>query len=240
MKPNENILQRTEAEMQAAHMLPPANQPNMETSPIGEILREPPARITLATMIFSPAIALMNRLDVIRKFILLGFMSLIAIVMLVHTLVTSHEQVIRTSQRELEGITLIKSFSKTIQIIQQYGGLSAMELGGNKTLADGRGVKEREANDAFNGMLEKLPPRLSSSKDMQRIQINWKQLRKDGLNWTREENIAAHSKLIDQLRLFEVVAADEYELTLDPEIDTYYLIDSAINKLPAAIVNLRR
>lgn len=191
-------------------------------------------------MIFSPAIALMNRLGYTRKFALLGLMSLIAIAVVVHSLYTSLDQVIRTSQRELEGIALIKPFPQTIQLIQQHRGLSSVLLGGDKTISGRRAAKETEAAEALKQMEEKLPPSLASNKDLQRIENNWERIRKDGLNWTKDENFAAHTSLIDQIRLFEVVTADEYALTLDPEIGTYYLIDSAIQKLPNVLEHLGR
>jgi PAS domain S-box-containing protein len=236
MKPKEPV----PAETQAAHAQSPSCPLLMAAPHAGNGSRDQPARNSVAAMIFSPAIALMNRLDITKKFMLLGLLSLVAIIVLIHSLVTNLGQVIRTSQRELEGIALIKSFSKTTQIVQQHGGLSAVELGGDKTLSYIRTAKEKEVTDTLRTMEAMLPPSLASIKDMQRIKANWERISKDGLNWTRDENLAAHSNLIDQMLLLEVAAADEYGLTLDPEIDTYYLINSSIKKLPNVIERLVR
>lgn len=189
-------------------------------------------------MMFSPSY--MNRLSYTKKFLLLGLMSLVAIVVVVYSLYISLERVIRTSQRELEGIALIEPFSQTIQLIQQHRVLSAVLLGGDKTLQDSRAIKEREATEAFKAFEEKLAASLASDKDLQRVRENWERIRTEGLNWTMDENFVAHTRLIDQMLLFEVVAADEYALTIDPEVATYYLITNTIQQLPNALESISR
>jgi methyl-accepting chemotaxis protein len=45
----------------------------------------------------------------------------------------------------------------------------------------------------------------------------------------------AHNRLIDDLLAFQAAIADEYALTNDPDIDSAYLIDTAVDKLPQAL-----
>ena len=63
-------------------------------------------------------------------------------------------------------------------------------------------------------------------------------MRKEEYNWTAEDNFVAHTRLIEQILLFETLVADEYGLTLDPEIATYYLLDTTISKLPQVLEHL--
>ncbi|MCR4299553.1 MAG: hypothetical protein NUV75_12555 [Gallionella sp.] len=51
-------------------------------------------------------------------------------------------------------------------------------------------------------------------------------------------NFTVHTNLIEQLQSFEWLAADEYLLTLDPELAPFYLIDTIIDKLPHALEHL--
>jgi len=95
---------------------------------------------------FSPAMALMNRLDVTRKFVLLGLMSLVAIAVVVYSLFASLDQVISFSQRELKGLELIRPFPRAVQILQQHRGFSAGLLGGDEAMRDSRASTEREAS----------------------------------------------------------------------------------------------
>jgi diguanylate cyclase (GGDEF)-like protein/PAS domain S-box-containing protein len=188
--------------------------------------------------IFSPAINLLNRFGYTKKFTLLWLLSMIAIAVVVYSLFVSLERIIRPSQQQLEGLVLIKPISKSVQTIQLHRGISAALLGGNETMRGRRATKEKEAAAAFDAMEEKLPASLASGEDFRLIRSNWERLRKAGLHLTVAENFAAHTRLIEQLQLFEVFVADEYLLTLDPELSSFYLIDTAINKLPHALEHL--
>src|SRR3989338_10006205 len=81
---------------------------------------------------FAPAVAMMRRLNVAGKFMLLGLMSLVAIAVVMYSLFASLDQVISFSQRELQGLELIKPFPKAIQALQEHRGLSAGLLGGDE------------------------------------------------------------------------------------------------------------
>lgn len=185
--------------------------------------------------ILSPAILLMNRLSYGKKFAILWLLTFIAIAVVVYSLFVSLNRVIHPSQRQLDGLVLIKAISRTVQLVQQHRGFSSALLGGNEAIRDRHTTKGVEAAAAFSAMEGKLPPGLASSEDFRHIKADWEQLRKEGLHWTMDKNLAAHTGLIRQMRLFHAVAADEYALGLDPDIGTFYLIDTIVNKLPDAL-----
>lgn len=189
---------------------------------------------------FSPAAVLMNRLDVTKKFVVLGLMSLTAVAVVGYSLFASLNQVIGFSQRELQGLDLIKPFSRAIQALQQHRGLSAGLLGGDETMREGRASVEREAAEALDKMWEKPFSGTPTDEDLQRIKALWERLRQEGLNWTEAENFDTHTRLINQIRSFEGIVADEYALTLDSELGSFYLFDTIINKLPHTLEHLGR
>ena len=190
--------------------------------------------------LFSPSIALMNHLGYTKRFMLLGLLSLIAISVVTYSLFISLNQVIRTSQQELKGFILIAPISRTVQLMQKHRGLSAGYIRGNKTIySESELVEKRNGIEALLKILDgKLPVSLKSGKDWKNIQAGWEHLRKEGLNLTATDNFVEHTRLIGQMLIFEAAVADEFWLTLDAEIDTYYLIDTAINKLPDALEQL--
>jgi len=188
--------------------------------------------------LFYPTIAVLNRMGYTGKFTLLWLVSLVAISVVVYGLFISLERVIQPSQRELQGLALVEPVSRTVQFIQLHRGLSTALLGGNETMRDRRAATEREAAEAFKAMEGVLPPGLASSEDLRSIKDNWERLRKEGLQWTVTENFAAHTRLVEQLQLFELSVADDYALTLDTELTTFYLIDTTVNRLPHALEHL--
>ena len=185
--------------------------------------------------IFSPAIALLNRLNYTKKFTLLWLMSLVAIAVAMYGLLASLDRVIQPSRLELQGLVLIEPVSRSVQSLQLHRGLSVALLGGNETMRNRRAAQEAAVAEAFGAMEKALPPGLAASEGLRNIKAGWEELRKEGLHWTAEENFTAHTRLIEQFRLFESSIADDYALILDAELDTYYLIDTSINKLPHAL-----
>lgn len=189
---------------------------------------------------FSPAIALMSRLSYAGKFVLLKAMTLVALAVVVYSLSASLYQLIDKAQREISGLALMKPISQTVQALQEHRGLSAGYLGGIKSMREKRSAKEREASEAFAMMAGKLPPSLIANTDFQNIKTDLERLLREGLHWTAADNFAVHTRLIEQILLYEVVVADEYELTLDPDFDTYYLVINIIEQLPATVERIAR
>ncbi|MDD5384043.1 MAG: ATP-binding protein [Gallionella sp.] len=190
--------------------------------------------------IFTPAVTLLNRLGYTKKFTLLWLLSTVAIAVVTYSLFVNLNRIIQPSMRQLEGLVLIKPISQAMQAIQSHRGISAALLGGNQIMRDKRAAMEMKTTAAFNAMEEKLPADLVSGKNFQLIKSGWEQLRKTGLNLTVAENFAAHTRLVAQLHLFEISVADEYLLTQDPELASFYLIDTTINKLPHTLEHLGR
>jgi len=180
----------------------------------------------------------MQKLSYSRKLSLLGLISLTAIGVVVYSFLVDLQKDIRILYLEMDGLTLIEPIGRCVQLMQQHRGLSAGLLAGVQTMQEGRAGKAQEVDAAINAAEEKLPARLKASTDWQTIRTDWKQLHQYGLGWPVAENFTAQTKLIRQIQLFKVTIADDYALTLDPEIDTYYLIDTAVNELPHALEHI--
>jgi methyl-accepting chemotaxis protein len=189
-------------------------------------------------IIFSPAVALMNRMGYTKKFLVMGVLALVAIVVLIFSLYNSLNQIVISSQRELAGIEAIKPMARLVQHLQQHRGMSSGVLNGNEAMKEKRAVKELEVVGAFQSVDAKLLPSLVANDAWKKIQADWAALRKDGLGLTSPENFAAHTRLIGSLLIFQAVVGDEYALTNDPDIDSMYLADTAMSKLPLALERL--
>jgi len=187
---------------------------------------------------FSPAIALMNRLGYTKKFSLLALVSTVAFAVVVYGFYDTVDKETKTARRELEGLALIGPIFQAVQSLQLHRGLSVVLLSDNETMRGRRAVEERETAQAFEALKGKLPPEQRETEGWRNIEAGWERLQKEGLGMAAVDNFAAHTRLIAQLLTFQVEVADEYALTLDPLIDTYYLIDTAINKLPGVLEHL--
>jgi methyl-accepting chemotaxis protein len=187
-----------------------------------------------------PAVAMMNRLTFSRKFLIVGLIAAIATAIPLTLFVTHMRDLVGAAQNELQGVELIQPVNKLVQSLQQHRGLSAGLLSGTKELADKRAAKQAEVETAFKTVNGALPSGLRAGETWQGIQSSWQGIAAKGLSLTAQENTIAHTELIDRMLAFLIVIADEYSLTLDPALDSFYLMDSAIRKQPVVLERLGR
>lgn len=188
--------------------------------------------------LFIPAIRLMNQIRYPGKFFLLGSAVSLVILILLFSVFKSLSRDIDVASQQLQGLQMIKPINRSAQYLQQHRGLSAGLLGGNEAMRDKRAGKEKETGDAIQATEAGLAPGLRDSPSWKKIRADWETLRSHGLSWTAPENIKAHTTLIDQLLQFMVETADATEMTLDPSMDTYYMMDTVVVKMPAMMERL--
>jgi methyl-accepting chemotaxis protein len=185
--------------------------------------------------LFAPAIGLMNHLRYPKKFALLGAIALIAITVLQITLYRQLTGVIEPSRQELIGLEVVKPLNQLVSAMQQHRGLSSGVLNGNETLRDRRAGKEKDVIAAFGVVEAKLPAELLNGERWRAVRSSWEAIRKDGLTWTAPESFGKHTALIDEALSAMTEVADRFALTLDPDIDSYYLMDTVVVKMPAVL-----
>ena len=185
--------------------------------------------------IFAPANALMSRLRFKQKFALMGVLVLLTILVLLASLYRSFDGPIHASRAELQGIVVVKPVQQLVQLMQQHRGMSQGVLSGNTAMAAKRSAKEKEVADAVNALVTLLPPKLGSSERWREIGVKWKEIQSAGLGWKPTDNFDRHTELVDIVLTLVVDVADYYALTLDPDIDSYYLIDTVVSKIPAVL-----
>ena len=94
--------------------------------------------------LFLPAIALMNRLRYVARFMLLGIVGFIAIGILLSQLTYKLYESISATRSEMQGIQTVKPLHKLIEVSQQHRGLSSGVINGDASLAEKRAAKEKE------------------------------------------------------------------------------------------------
>lgn len=181
--------------------------------------------------LFYPAINLMSRLRYAHKFFLLGVLALGAILVLLVQLILAMDQVIEPTRNELRGVEALVRLNRAIQLVQHDRGLSAGLLGGNAAFGPKQRAKAAEVDLALGHLTEAIPPAVAASQRWREIMSDWRALRQFGLEWTQKINTLRHEQLIAKMLTLGTDIADASALTLDPEISSYYLIDTLV-KLP--------
>jgi methyl-accepting chemotaxis protein len=177
------------------------------------------------------------------KFLVLG---LIAVLMVLIPSTLYFKKVIQETQfveRETLGSASLVALNKVIQLSQSHRGMSAGMLNGNEALAGRRPAMR----DGVNKALDKLDTELNKVGVSANIQSHWKTLRQ---SWSTleqgvtsrqlkaSESTKSHTQLIVSYLLLNEELLDEFGLSLDPDADTYYLIQASMVNMPWLAENL--
>jgi methyl-accepting chemotaxis protein len=137
---------------------------------------------------------------------------------------------------EQAGMPGVASMLRVIQYTQQHRGLSALVLGGTSAAEDKRAAKQGEADAAF-AALDALVARIGDPVIGQRWsepRREWDTLRAGvaGKTLSVAQSYAAHTALLAKALKINELIGDYYGLSLDPDKDSYQLIQAMYYQLP--------
>ncbi|MEW6646678.1 MAG: methyl-accepting chemotaxis protein [Pseudomonadota bacterium] len=187
-------------------------------------------------MVFKPGIGLLNRLRYPHKFLLIGIIFLAPLVVMGYFLIDEVNQRIRFMEQERLGIEYIAQLRKPIADIQQHRGMSAAFLNGDTSFRE-RMAQRQAAIDAHFATLRSVDGRLGSAlksgDKLATLERQWNTLKGEVTTYTPPQSFERHTALIEGLREYITYLADTSNLILDPELDSYYLMDLMVARLPA-------
>jgi PAS domain S-box-containing protein len=91
--------------------------------------------------------------------------------------------------------------------------------------------------DKLDGRLGKT---LNTTQRWQALKANWQTLRNQALRQSALVNLQASATLNNQLLGLMSHVGDTSNLILDPDLDSYYLMDATVNHIPAMVTNTAR
>ena len=188
--------------------------------------------------LFAPAVGLMNRLKYPYKFAVIGVVALVAIAYLLASLTINLRSTLEQSQRELDGIALVKPLLRYVQAVQQHRGISAGVLGGNAALGEKAKAKvaeiagiEKEVDTAVGAH----GGGLGAQAEWEKVKQEWKDLSGEWSNLTESANLTAHGSLAEHALQLNGAIADASRLVMDPSLDSLYLVNTAVLTMPETL-----
>jgi methyl-accepting chemotaxis protein len=194
------------------------------------------APISKVAALFRPAIALLNRLRYSYKFAAIGVVLIIPFAFLLSLQYTASGDSKKFSEKESQGIEYIRPVREMLFALQRRRVLAVAGASGEASLASqvqgvteeiNEKVKEIDAVDA------KLGVELKASEKWKTLKAEWLALK----SFTSTDPAAtddAHAKVTGvaiDLILNDVGNASN--LILDPDLDSYWLMDAYVVKMPA-------
>ncbi len=191
--------------------------------------------------LFAPAVALMNRLNCPYKFALMGLVALVAIGYMLVTLAISLRGALHHAEHELAGVEAVKPVLRFIRLAEQHRDTAAGVLAGNAKLKDGVVAKAAEIGQAIKAIDEAIATHgdvVGQQEEWGRLKEEWVNLEKEWADLTGPASFTAHTAVLQSAMQIITGMGDRSGLVMDPDPDSYYLINTAVLVLPQTLEGL--
>jgi methyl-accepting chemotaxis protein len=154
----------------------------------------------------------------------------------------AENQDIQFAETEIKGSEYLVPLKQFASHVAEHRGLSNVYLGsGNST--DTSAISQATSRvvadiEAFNKMDERNSEVLGTTQSWQTLKQKWKQLEEQNLKLTAEQSFTQHSALINDVLSLFVAVGDSSNLIRDPDLDSFYLMDLQVIRLPELMEQL--
>ncbi|MFN7971393.1 MAG: PAS domain S-box protein [Acidobacteriota bacterium] len=189
----------------------------------------------------APAVRLMNRLRYPYKFALISIVFLVPLVLTMHALVSEIEIGVDVAQGERAGVRYITLLRHLLEGFVEHQRMVHCFHDGDLTYRDKIATEERFIDNLVadtDALEDRVGGDLETSKSWSALKGHWWELKGRAVGMSKEESRSAHEALIDEILLLINHVGDTSKLILDPDLDSYYLMDTVVVRLPAIIQKL--
>jgi signal transduction histidine kinase/DNA-binding response OmpR family regulator len=184
---------------------------------------------------FHPATTLMGRLKYPQKFMLIALLLLIPLALVMSQFLSKVNEDIDFSAREQLGLQYSDPLMQLFQDVQEHAALSAAVLKdatGFEELLDASQAQIDDDIEVVDRVNRRLGDMLDTNEEWETVKAAWLSLKDMTLALTVEQNDAAHTTLNRNILTLLTTVANTSNLILDPDLDSYYLMDTVIIKIP--------
>ncbi len=190
-------------------------------------------------IILMPVIGALNRFSYKGKLLLMFLCVMGPLGILCTLIIRDVNNDIDMLSNESAGVSYIAAARLPLDQIQQHRGVMATLLSGTDSGSRSRAAELGSSVDNSLTTLQNLDRQLSgstgtSSRTLAIVQ-RWQQIQAVASSASADQSFEMHSELIDQILQLIAYAADQFEITLSPHLDTYYLGDAIAQRLPTLI-----
>ncbi|MCX8070133.1 MAG: methyl-accepting chemotaxis protein [Thermodesulfovibrionales bacterium] len=184
--------------------------------------------------LFTPAIFIMNKLSFLMKFCLIGVIILSIFLFLFYSFVDESLQKINFSAKERTGVEYNQPVKNLIISLILHRDLINRYLIYDKKLLSKINEKQQEIDDwlkKIDNVDSKYSATLKTTEKLNKVKSLWKDLKSKGVSIKVEQSLDLHKEIISNALELIAHVGDTSNLILDPDLDTFYLMDAIITKL---------
>ncbi|MEG4623192.1 SpoIIE family protein phosphatase [Microcoleus sp. w1-18aA5] len=183
----------------------------------------------------SLGIHLMNRLSYPKKFLLIGFLFAIPLTLVMYLLISEINSRVDFSQKEIYGNQYLRPLRQLREYIPKLQLLNYQSLNPNLSNSECRNYLEAKIDKNFQALANtdsQLGNILMSRDKFNNIYQDWQNLKLRRSQWSLETYDLVYQRLAAEINRLSAHVGNTSNLILDPDLDTYYLMDATLLKIP--------
>src|SRR5258706_950540 len=187
--------------------------------------------------LFSPAIVLMNSLKYPQKFLLIGILLLLPFAVVMRAYLLQVNESIDFSAKERLGLQYVEPVQQLLLQTEQHGALVVAKLSNDTSLDAVFSANEADIDKtiaSIDAVDQRLGTTLQAIEKWDAVKQLWQTVKGKVAYDSVQESIDTHATLTNAILSLITNVGNNSNLILDPDIDTYYLMDSIIIRLPTA------
>jgi len=192
-------------------------------------------------MLTQSATAIMNRLSCSNKMLLISIAFLTPLIITFSLLTQEQLTSIDIAEKEQQGLQYIIPLRQLIQHFPEHRGMTNAYLSG-KTEFKRKLLSKREQItqdiQAIDKIDQQLGVQLASSSQWSTIKATWQRLEADTFTGQTKDIFQRHTQLIARALELVSTVSDSSGLTMDPDLESFYIASSIVNALPQTVENL--
>jgi PAS domain S-box-containing protein len=191
-------------------------------------------KVRRKSYILQPAVALMNRLTYPRKFLLISVLFLGLLALIMYFLVLQLDESIDFTAKEKVGTRYLRPLVQVFRHAGEARRLARVYARGDRSSRPQLQRKLADIDEDFKAVEHvdrELGTSLNSTSKFQSLQSNWSFLKKEAFDPALDHADKLFVDFLGEIRRLYSHVGDESNLILDPDLDTYYLMDSILLKL---------
>lgn len=186
--------------------------------------------------IFSPVVVLLNRFKYSKKFALIGFIIILPFAATLYMLASEINVGIEFAQKERMGVEYNLPLRKLLENMQQHRGMAGGFLSGDASFKEQILSKQNQLDEnikAVDAMDQKYGAFLKTSDKWKMLKTKAQDLKARIWSLNTQTSYNDHTTLIADILSMITFVGETSNLMFDPQIDSFYLMDATISKLPA-------
>lgn len=184
--------------------------------------------------LLKPATHLMNYLKYPQKFALISCIFVLPLSLLMYFLFSEIQNQVNFTRKELLGTRYLRPLNDLSQNVFEHQLVSDRLVLQNQSIRGTTQLQTQITNNLRTAAQtdQALGATLLTTQPFQTLRQTWQTLVVNQGTWSHETINDQHSQTLYQLDQLRFQVGDQSNLILDPDLDTYYLMDATLLKLP--------